>query len=223
MDLSKSYEFLQPEKVRERIHIIGCGAIGSTLGVLIARGGFTKITLWDFDKVESHNIANQMYTEDDIGKYKVDALAEMLIAINPEIKQYLKIEREGWHGQPLAGYVFLAVDNIELRKEIAESNQFNMNIKAMFDFRMRLTDAQSYAADWKDSKMIEAFLNSMGFKQEEGLAETPVSACNITLSFASTVFTIVAAGVSNFVNFVKGKSLKKLIICDAFDFSILAL
>lgn len=31
MDLSKSYEFFKPEMCRERIHIIGCGAIGSTV------------------------------------------------------------------------------------------------------------------------------------------------------------------------------------------------
>lgn len=223
MDLSKSYEFLQPEKVHGRIHVIGCGAIGSTVGELLAKAGFTKITLYDFDKVESHNIANQMYTENDIGKFKVDALAERMTAINPELKRGLKLEREGWHGQPLSGYVFLAVDNIDLRREIATTNKNNLNIKAMFDFRMRLTDAQSYAADWKDMKMIEAFLNSMAFSQEEGKAETPVSACNIELSFASTVFTIVAAGVSNFVNFVKGQALKKLIVCDAFEFSIIAL
>lgn len=223
MDLSKSYEYLQPEKVRDRIHIIGCGAIGSTIGELLAKAGFEKITLYDFDKVESHNIANQMFTELDIGKYKIDALAERMTAINPGLKQGLKLEREGWHGQPLSGYVFLAVDNIDLRREIATTNKNNLNIKAMFDFRMRLTDAQSYAADWKDMKMIEAFLNSMAFSQEEGKAETPVSACNIELSFASTVFTIVAAGVSNFVNFVKGQALKKLIVCDAFEFSIIAL
>ena len=213
MDLSKSYEFLQPEKVRDRIHIIGCGAIGSTIGELLAKAGFTKITLYDFDRVEPHNI----------GKEKVDALADRMMAINPEIKQGLKIEREGWHGQKLNGYVFLAVDNIDLRREIATQNKDNIMIKAMFDFRMRLTDAQSYAANWKDMKMIESFLNSMNFSQEEGQAETPVSACNITLSFASTVFTIVAAGVSNFVNFVKGNPLKKMIVADAFDFSILAL
>ena len=145
-----------------------------------------------------------------------------MLAINPEIKRGLKIEREGWHGQQLTGYVFMCVDNIDLRREIATTNKDNMNIKAMFDFRMRLTDAQSYAADWQDMKMIEAFLNSMNFTQEEGKAETPVSACNIELSFASTVFMIVAAGISNFVNFVKGKPIRKTIFVDAFDFSILA-
>ncbi len=223
MDLSKSYEFLQPDKIRDRIHIIGCGAIGSTIGELLAKAGFTKITLYDFDRVEAHNIANQMYTEDDIGMEKVDALARRMTAINPELKQGLKIERKGWDGQRLSGYVFLAVDNIDLRRRIASENKDNPLIKAMFDFRMRLTDAQSYAADWGNRDMVEAFLNSMNFTQEEGKAETPVSACNIELSFASTVFTIVAAGVSNFVNFVKGKMLKKFIVVDAFEFSVLAL
>ena len=223
MDLSKSYEFLQPDKVRDRIHVIGVGAIGSTICELLAKGGFIKITIYDFDRVEAHNIANQMYTEDDIGMEKVDAIARRMIAINPEIKQGLKIERNGWDGQRLTGYVFLAVDNIDLRRRIASENKDNPMIKAMFDFRMRLTDAQSYAADWGNRDMIEAFLNSMNFTQEEGKAETPVSACNIELSFASTVFTIVSAGISNFVNFVKGKALKKMIVADAFEFSILAL
>ena len=223
MDLSKSYEFLQPDKVRDRIHIIGCGAIGSTIGELLAKAGFTKITLYDFDHVESHNIANQMFTSNDIGKEKVDALAERMIAINPEMKQDLRVERKGWDGQRLTGYVFLAVDNIDLRRRIATENKDNMMIKGMFDFRMRLTDAQHYAADWREPKMIEAFLNSMNFTQEEGKAETPVSACNMELSFATTVFTIVAAGISNFVNFVKDHALKKLIVIDAFRFDTIAL
>ena len=223
MDLSKSYEFLQPDKVRDRIHIIGCGAIGSTVGELLAKAGFTKITLYDFDHVESHNIANQMYTERDIGMAKVDALADRMMAINPELKGNLKLEKEGWHGQRLTGYVFLCVDNIDLRRKIATENKDNMMIKGMFDFRMRLTDAQHYAADWKEPKMIEGFLNSMNFSHEEAKAETPVSACNIELSFASTVFTIVAAGVSNFVNFVKGVGLKKMIMVDAFRFDLIAL
>ena len=57
MDLSKSYEFFQPEKYDGRIHIIGCGSVGSTLAENLARCGVTKMTLWDFDTVESHNIA----------------------------------------------------------------------------------------------------------------------------------------------------------------------
>lgn len=220
MDLSKSYEFFKPEMCRERIHIIGCGAIGSTVAENLARFGLTKITLYDFDKVEPHNIANQMFTQEDIGKMKVDAVAEYLLKINPEMKEDLVLVHKGYSGQRLSGYVFLCVDNIDLRREIAQSCTSNPFVKAMFDFRMRLTDAQHYAAAWNDQKMVESFLKSMAFSHDEAKKETPVSACNITLSVAPTVRMIVAAGVSNFINFVKGGKVHKMILADAFNYQI---
>lgn len=220
MDLSKSYDFFKPEMCRERIHIIGCGAIGSTVAENLSRFGLTRITLYDFDKVEAHNIANQIFTQDDIGKLKVDAVAEYLLKINPEMKDDLVLVSKGYTNQRLSGYVFLCVDNIDLRRSIAESCVGNPFIKGMFDFRMRLTDAQHYAAAWNDDKMVESFLKSMAFSHEEAQKETPVSACNITLSVAPTVRMIVAAGVSNFINFAKGGPIRKLILADAFNYAI---
>ena len=41
MDLSKSYEFFRPESVDGRIHIIGCGSVGSSLAELMVRSGLT--------------------------------------------------------------------------------------------------------------------------------------------------------------------------------------
>ena len=70
MDLSKSYDFFQPDKVAQRVHIIGCGSVGSTIAENLARCGVTKFTLWDFDSVEAHNIVNQMFTQEDVGKKK---------------------------------------------------------------------------------------------------------------------------------------------------------
>ena len=220
MNLNKSYEFFQPEMCRERIHIIGCGAIGSTVAENLARFGLTKISLYDFDNVESHNIANQMFTSEDIGKTKVQAVAEYLQKINPEIKNDLILVEKGYTGQRLSGYVFLCVDNIDLRREIAMACRDNPFIKGMFDFRMRLEDAQAYAADWGDTKMVEAFLNSMAVSHEEAKEQTPVSACNMTLSVCPTVRSIVSAGVANFINFVKGNGIKKLILFDAFKFTL---
>lgn len=224
MDLVKSYDFFQPEKCHDRIHIIGCGAVGSTVAELLSRFGLTKITLYDFDTVESHNIANQMFRTTDIGKKKTEALAEYLLQINPEMASDLKIEPEGYNGQRLSGYVFLCVDNIDLRREIATANKTNQYIKAMFDFRIRLEDAQHYAADWKNPKMIGSFLGTMNFTHEEAKKETRVSACNIELSVAPTVRQICSAGVCNFINFVKsgGKDIKKMILVDAFHYDIQA-
>jgi molybdopterin/thiamine biosynthesis adenylyltransferase len=222
LNLSKSYDFFKPEVCKERIHIIGCGSVGSTVAELLARFGLTKITLYDFDSVEPKNLANQLFRQEHIGETKVEALSDIISEINPEVNpknsESLKIQPYGFTGQKLSGYVFLCVDNIELRKEIAVANKDNPYIKAMFDFRTRLTDAQHYSADWSDMKMVDDFINSMNFTHEEAKAETPVSACNVTLSVAPTVRMICSLGVSNFVNFVKGDGLKKLILMDAFRF-----
>jgi len=218
LNLSKSYDFFKPEDCKERIHIIGCGSVGSTVAELLTRFGLTKLTLYDFDIVEPKNLANQMFRQEHIGESKVEVLANMIHEINPEVKRDLKIQPYGYASQKLSGYVFLCVDNIDLRREIAEANKDNPYIKAMFDFRTRLTDAQHYAADWSDMKMVDDFINSMNFTHDEAMAETPVSACNVTLSVAPTVRIISALGVSNFINFVKGDGLKIFIQIDTFKF-----
>ena len=69
MDLSKSYEYLKPEKCEGTVFVLGCGAIGSTVAEMLVRLGITNIVLYDFDKVTGHNIANQMYVQSDICLY----------------------------------------------------------------------------------------------------------------------------------------------------------
>lgn len=222
IDLSKSYDYFQPEKDTARIHIVGCGSVGATVAENLARCGITKFTLWDFDVVEPHNLANQIFRQKDIGKTKVDALMDILSEINPDIKDDVKLESKGWLGKSLSGYIFLCVDNIDLRRKFTEQHMDSPYVKAMFDFRTRLEDAQHYAADWSDSAMKKDFLASMQFTHEEAKEETPVSACNVTLSVCPTVRIICAYGVSNFMNFWNGKPIKKLILADAFNFDVMA-
>jgi len=220
LNLAKSYDFFKPEEVTERIHIIGCGSVGSTVAELLVRFGVTKLTLYDFDTVEPKNLANQMFRQEHVGMDKTEALAEMLFEINPEIGKVVKCDPFGYTMQKLSGYVFLCVDNIELRRNIAVAHKNNPYIKAMFDFRTRLTDAQHYAAVWSDMKMVEDFINSMNFTHDEATAETPVSACNVTLSVAPTIRVICSLGVTNFINHTKGAGVKKFVQVDAFNFML---
>ena len=83
MDLSKSYEYFQPEKVDSRIHIVGCGSVGATIAENLIRLGLTNITLWDMDVVSPHNLANQIFRQQDIGRPKVEALYDILFELNP--------------------------------------------------------------------------------------------------------------------------------------------
>lgn len=216
MDLSKSHEFFQPEKVAGKIHIIGCGSVGSTIAENLARCGVKKMVLWDFDTVENHNIVNQMFRQQDVGKLKVEALKDILTDINPEISGVIELHPEGWQGEVLTGYIFLCVDNIELRRDFVEKHMSSQFVKAVFDCRTLLEGAQHYAADWSDFNMKRDLLKSMQFSHDEAKEETPVSACGVTLGVATTVRLICAYAVNNFINFVKGNGIKKFINMDGF-------
>ena len=216
MDLSKSYDYFKPESVEERIHIVGCGSVGSTLAENLARVGLTRFTLWDFDEVEPHNIVNQMFIQEHIGKPKVEALKEIILSINPEAADDIQVEPKGWRGKMMSGYIFLAVDNIELRKKIVERHMDSPYVKAVFDFRTLLESGQHYAADWTDSKMKKILLDTMQFTHEEAKAEEPVSACGVVLGVNTTVRLICGMGVNNFLNFVRGQGLWKMVNFDGF-------
>lgn len=221
MDLTKSQEFFNPTQVSERCHIIGCGSVGSTVAELLARLGLTKISLYDFDTVSAHNLANQMFFNSDIKRDKVDAVKDLVVAINPDAEPNIEIHKEGYTSSTrLSGYVFLCVDNIDLRREIATKNKLNHSIKAMFDFRTTLKTMQCYAADWSNPKAIENFLKTMDFSHEEATASTPRTACGVELGVAPTIRVGTSFGIANFINFVLTKQIKTLMDIDIFNFEI---
>lgn len=215
MNLNKHIEFFDPVNIKDPIHIIGVGAIGSTVAEMLARLGFAELHLYDFDTVADYNITNQMFRFKDIGALKVDAAEEILKEINPDIR--IKKFPKGWLSHmPLSGYVILAVDSIAVRQEVVQTNRYNQNIKGMFDFRMRLTDAQHFGAVWSNSEHVDTFWDGMQFTQEEAAAATPLSACGTSLSVTPTVRVIVGLGVANMIHLMKDEDIHTVIMCDAF-------
>lgn len=221
MNLNKSLEFFNPDELLTSVHIIGCGAVGSTIAENLTRLGIKKLHLWDFDIVCEHNIANQIFLSSQINTPKIDALAEILQKINPDIQ--LVLHTEGWQPNlttPLTGYVFLCVDSIETRKQILKENYNNTFIEAFFDNRMRLTDAQHYASSWKSPTQKDTLLASMEFTDEEAKNSTPTSACGTTLSVCYTVRTLAAIAVANFINKIQTQQLDKTILINFKPISI---
>jgi len=223
MDLTKSIEYFDPVNVRGKCHIIGCGSVGSTVAENLARLGVTKFVLYDFDIVEPHNLANQMFVQNDVKKPKVEAVKKIICDINPEAESTIEVFGQGYTDQKLNGYVFLAVDNIDLRREICEKNRMNKAIKAVFDFRTRLEDAQHYAADWGDMRQVDNLIKSMAFSHDEAHEATPVTACGTELGVAPTVRVICALGVTNFMNLIRGGELQKIVVCNPFAMDIMTM
>lgn len=220
MDLTKSIEYFNPIDVRFKCHIIGCGSVGSTIAELLTRLGITKFVLYDFDLVEAHNLANQMFKHSDIKSSKVEAVKRIITEINPEAAPTIEVCPDGYNGQRLNGYVFLCVDNIDLRREICTQNRMNRSIKAVFDFRTRLEDAQHYAANWADMKQVDNLIKTMDFTHDEAHAATPVTACGTELGVAPTVRMVCALGVCNFMNLIRGVPIKNIVVCNPFMMDI---
>lgn len=70
-----------------RSHFVIVGAGGSySLITSLARTGIGKLTIIDYDTVEETNLVRQGFKQSDIGTFKVDALAQELKSINPEVE-----------------------------------------------------------------------------------------------------------------------------------------
>ncbi len=68
-----------------KVGIAGAGGVGSNLALNLARVGVGNLHIIDFDRVELVNLNRQNFFLKDIGKSKVDALKEYILAINPFI------------------------------------------------------------------------------------------------------------------------------------------
>jgi sulfur carrier protein ThiS adenylyltransferase len=74
------------EKVKKTtVGIAGLGGLGSTVAIALARIGIGKLVLVDFDVVEPSNLNRQQYYVRHIGRYKVDAIREIIEEINPYV------------------------------------------------------------------------------------------------------------------------------------------
>lgn len=204
MDLSKSFEVFNPRTVKTSVHLIGCGAVGSQLAVLLARLGIGKIELWDDDIVSTHNLANQNFTTADIYKKKVECVAAQILAINPECK-VVQHDCRWTLEDKIEGNVFMCVDSIVPRQLMA---QYAFNARgrvALFDFRMGLTTGQFFCPG-NNLKQLKNYLNTVNFTDEEADAVTPKSACGFELSVAYSIWALLGYGLSKVVQFWSGET-----------------
>lgn len=69
--------------LNKRALMIGCGSVGSLVAVELAKAGVGHFMLVDNDIFGYHNICRHQCGIYDVGRYKTDALADRIHAINP--------------------------------------------------------------------------------------------------------------------------------------------
>ena len=118
LELSSRYSSLMNNFHEYSFHVLGCGAIGSSAAIQLARSGATKFFLYDMDKVETVNIGVSQYDSRHVGIQKVKALGYILEDINPdcEIECINGEFKEYWYNGD-KDIAILAFDTMNVRME----------------------------------------------------------------------------------------------------------
>ncbi len=104
-------------KEETNVIIGGAGGIGSWLTLMLSRAGFFPI-VYDFDRLEEHNLAGQLYTKSD-----AEAMVPKVDALKGLCKQFadtdITVMNERYTKDSMSHhYVFSAFDNMQARKDM---------------------------------------------------------------------------------------------------------
>jgi len=105
----------------ERVAIIGCGGVGTWVGIFLAMSGVKKIILFDSDILEIHNLNRLPYTREDVGKLKVNLLKESIIRIRPECEVMafsFEFSQRCWDIMEFPSIIFCCTDTFKTQVEI---------------------------------------------------------------------------------------------------------
>ena len=130
-------------------HILGCGAIGSSTAMQLARMGATKFCLYDMDIVEDVNIGVSQYILNDLDKPKVEALMEHLKSIGVEEVNMFNERFTEFYPQGESDIAILGFDSMAARLQAVEALCANPTIKPLhlIDGRMGAEHYQQYIFD----------------------------------------------------------------------------
>jgi molybdopterin/thiamine biosynthesis adenylyltransferase len=117
MDYWRQSDIISQNRLNEYPFIlIGAGGIGSVVGLVLAKMGVQDLMVYDPDVIEAHNLPNQTYRLDDLGRPKVDALADICwefagVEIEPIQEEFPVTSRP-------SGIVISGVDSMSARQAI---------------------------------------------------------------------------------------------------------
>ena len=195
INTARHREVFNPLMHKHPIHIIGAGATGSRLFASLVELGFEDITVYDDDKVENHNLANQLFIMDDIDKLKVEGLDRWVHQkLGEGLKHGLYIPERLPHAEyDLEGTVFLLTDTMSSRREIYDHClKDNILVERVIETRMASSFGNIYSFD--PAKTGDQWLNTLISDDE-----AEVSSCGSSISVGATASIIANQAVWQFM------------------------
>ena len=147
---ARQRDIVPPERLAEcQAMVVGVGAIGRQVALQLAAIGVPHLALIDPDQVEVANLACQGYLDEDLGRAKVHATAELCRQINPRVQVRAEVARFR-RSMDVGNCLFCCVDDIEVRRRIWEST--NSGLRFFADGRMSAEVVRILAAADAESR-----------------------------------------------------------------------
>ena len=184
---------LIPQSKLDHIGILGLGGIGSQLVPLLSIMGFKKITGWDHDTLEEHNLSTTMYPQGALGKLKAEVAENVskMYSVNPKgMKFYDEYYDED---SPTLPKIVVCFDNMESRL-IAYTKWLEQdNRKFFIDLRMGAMAMEIIVATKDDDDYLESWLPSNEISEEPCTMKHTIFTASIVGGFGvDQIFNVVA-------------------------------
>lgn len=200
-NFTRQEEIFNPYNFNVPVHIIGAGATGSWVTMILAKMGIKNINLYDFDTVGEHNLPNQCFDIESIEKNKALELTRIIkqfTNVNINAKN-IKVDKSFRFN----GIVFMLTDTMKSRKEIWENCiKFNVNIPIYIETRMDLRGGRIYTINPLDLTQIKEYEKTL-YTDEEAA----VSACGTSQSIITTAMQISTIAVWQMLNCINNNEI----------------
>lgn len=191
-------------KVQEKvITIAGLGGIGSYVYYLLTRMQPSFITIYDPDVVEAVNMSGQLYSKEDLGKYKTQAMLDMA-------HNYSNYYKTSAFAEPFTSIssatsiMICGFDNMEARKVFFNSWRKYVELRPaseqkhclFIDGRLAAEEFQVFCIRGDDKYNINRYANEFLFSDSE--ADETICSYKQTSFMANMIGSII---INLFVNF----------------------
>ena len=194
------YEAIQ----KKTIILAGVGGIGSYVGFLLARMKPAALFIYDPDIVETANMSGQLYSREDVGNPKVNALSDM-ISKYCDYNSVFAVSERFDESNDASDIMICGFDNMAARKfffekwlEYVKSKSEEERANCLYiDGRLAAEEFQVLCIKGDDEFNINRYKNEFLFSDEQ--ADATVCSYKQTTFMANMIASVM---VNLFVNFV---------------------
>lgn len=184
--------------------LVGAGGIGSYTAFGLCRAGIGSLTIWDGDIIDPSNLSGQLYRESDIGRYKVNAITDIIRLFVPN-SFIIPNNRFFEANHNLNDITITGLDSMKARRLVFEEwyklkSKSNNKSKCLFiDARMSVEHIQIFCFRLSSHNRLNNYMKECLFSDDE--FQSPACSLKATSHIGMGIGYLITSLVTNHILF----------------------